>query len=96
VRQTLTDTGSVSSPVKIVDPVVVSPDTASKYACVNESGRPTRAHASSSGSAAARGSTDQASETSITPWRGSSSRRQCRRPSVSAPPAENAAAMAIG
>ena len=40
VRHTFMDTGSVSSPVNTVEPVVVRPDTASKYAWVNEMGRP--------------------------------------------------------
>ncbi|MNL27531.1 hypothetical protein D3C87_1491260 [compost metagenome] len=73
VRHTLTDTGSVSSPLSTVEPVVVSPDTASKYACVNDMGRPMWCPASISGTAANSGSSIQTSDTSITPWRGCSS-----------------------
>ena len=74
VRHTLIDTGRLSSPLSTVEPVVVKPETASKYACVNETGRPTWCKASISGSTAHSGSSTHTSVTSITPWRGSSSR----------------------
>ena len=66
-RHRLIDTGSVLSCDSTVPPEVVSPDTASKYACVKLIGRPICCSASMIGTAASSGINTQASETSITP-----------------------------
>ncbi len=65
-RQTLTDKGMASSPVKAVAPVAVKADMASKYASVTlRSGK-----ANSRGSAPKAGSTSQVRPTSRKPSRG--------------------------
>ncbi|MNV42691.1 hypothetical protein D3C71_1343750 [compost metagenome] len=96
VRHTFMDTGNASSPVSTVDPVVVRPDTASKYAWVNDMGRPISWVTSISGSAANSGSSTQTSVTSITPWRGCSSRRNRRSFHHRPQPTARVAAMATG
>ena len=70
----LSDSGNWSRLDITVLPVVVRPDTASKYACVNDIGWLISYDTSSSGIAANSGSTTHTIDTSITPWRGSSSR----------------------
>jgi len=70
-RQTFTDCGSRSRSLRIVEPVVVNPATASKYASVND--RP--GISSSNGTAPASDIVTQPSTTSRQPSRGSSSRR---------------------
>ena len=69
-RQRLIDGGRLSRPLSTVEPVVVSPDTASKYASVKL--RPGRAI--SSGTAADPDIRTQESVTSRKPSRGLSSR----------------------
>ena len=81
-RQKFSDGGRSSSPVSTVEPVVVSPDMASKKAPVKLSPR----SASSSGSAAAAGSSSQPSVTSRNPSRGLSSRLKGRVAMASASP----------
>ena len=74
-RQKLSDGGRASRPISTVEPVVVSPDMASKNAAVKvRSGS-----VSSSGSAAAADSSSQPSVTSRKPSRGFSSRRRSRQ-----------------
>ncbi len=69
-RQTLIEVGSASRPVSTVEPVVVRPDTASKYASVKlRSGKYTI-----SGSAPKAGNTVHTRLTSRKPSRGCSSR----------------------
>jgi hypothetical protein len=71
-RHRFTEGGRVSRPTSTVEPVVVSPDMASKYAAVKLKW----GSASSRGSAAAPDSSSQPSVTSRKPSRGFNSRRK--------------------
>ncbi|MNV67800.1 hypothetical protein D3C71_1606140 [compost metagenome] len=76
--------------------MVVSPETASKYACVNDMGRPMSCPASISGIAADSGNNIHTNDTSITPWRGCSSCLNSRNRHHSQAPAVNVTAIATG